>query len=64
MEKAGLAARVPARGQTELDRIKAKLDTLAVKRVPAGVASWRVDLSRTPSRSRSTAIVAPPPRPS
>ncbi|MFE1027109.1 S1 family peptidase [Streptomyces sp. NPDC058818] len=44
VEEAGLAARVPARGETELDRIKAKLDTLAVERVPAGVASWRVDL--------------------
>ncbi|CAM5410227.1 S1 family peptidase OS=Streptomyces alboniger OX=132473 GN=CP975_24985 PE=3 SV=1 [Streptomyces alboniger] len=45
IEKAGLKARVPARGQAELDRIKAKLDTLATERVPAGVSSWRVDLA-------------------
>lgn len=45
IEKAGLDARVPARGQADLDRIKAKLDTLAAKRVPAGVASWGVDLA-------------------
>ncbi|MFV0131567.1 S1 family peptidase [Streptomyces sp. HMX112] len=45
IEKFGLAARVPARGQAELDQIKAKLDTLAAKRVPAGVISWGVDLA-------------------
>ncbi|WP_447034992.1 S1 family peptidase [Streptomyces sp. DSM 118878] len=45
IEKSGLKARVPARGQAELDQIKAKLDALAAERVPAGVSSWRVDLA-------------------
>lgn len=45
IEKGGLDARVPARGQAELEKIKAKLDTLAAKRVPGGVSSWRVDLA-------------------
>ncbi|WP_328661061.1 S1 family peptidase [Streptomyces sp. NBC_00334] len=45
VERAGLTARVPSRGQAELGRIKAKLDTLAAKRVPTGVASWGVDLA-------------------
>ncbi|WP_369213268.1 S1 family peptidase [Streptomyces flavofungini] len=45
IEKTGLTARVPARGQAELDQIKAKLDALAAKHVPAGVSSWRVDLA-------------------
>ncbi|GAA2597856.1 MULTISPECIES: S1 family peptidase [Streptomyces] len=45
VERAGLTARVPSRGQAELGRIKAKLDTLAAQRVPTGVASWGVDLA-------------------
>ncbi|MFI0237837.1 S1 family peptidase [Streptomyces sp. NPDC016845] len=45
VEKAGLGARVPVRGQAELDAIKAKLDAFAVERVPAGVNAWGVDLA-------------------
>ncbi|MFH8370665.1 S1 family peptidase [Streptomyces sp. NPDC018031] len=45
IEKAGLEARVPARGQAELDEIKAKLDAVAAKRTPAGVVAWSVDLA-------------------
>lgn len=45
VEKAGLGARVPDRGQAELDDIKAKLDAFAAKRVPAGVNAWGVDLA-------------------
>ncbi|MFC9792360.1 S1 family peptidase [Streptomyces sp. NPDC127584] len=45
IEKAGLAARVPARGQAALDRIKAQLDALAAKKVPSGVVAWSVDLA-------------------
>ncbi|MEU6389521.1 S1 family peptidase [Streptomyces sp. NPDC046939] len=45
VEKAGLDARVPERGQAELDAIKAKLDAVATKRVPSGVTSWGVDLA-------------------
>nr|WP_181160352.1 S1 family peptidase [Streptomyces solincola] len=45
IERAGLDARVPARGEGELEQIKAKLDALAAKRVPSGVASWGVDLA-------------------
>ncbi|MEU6622513.1 S1 family peptidase [Streptomyces litmocidini] len=45
IEKAGLAARVPARGQAALDRVKAELDALAAKKVPSGVVAWSVDLA-------------------
>ncbi|WP_445276320.1 S1 family peptidase [Streptomyces drozdowiczii] len=45
VEKAGLAARVPARGQAALDKVKSRLDALAAKKVPSGVASWSVDLA-------------------
>ncbi|MET9931385.1 MULTISPECIES: S1 family peptidase [unclassified Streptomyces] len=45
IEKAGLAARVPARGQAALDGIKAELDALAAKKVPSGVVAWSVDLA-------------------
>ncbi|MFD3729299.1 S1 family peptidase [Streptomyces sp. NPDC058671] len=45
IEKAGLAARVPARGQAELDKVKAELDALAAKKVPSGVVAWSVDLA-------------------
>ncbi|MFI9121940.1 S1 family peptidase [Streptomyces bikiniensis] len=45
IEKAGLAARVPARGQAVLDGIKAELDALAAKKAPSGVVGWSVDLA-------------------
>ncbi|HET6857875.1 MAG TPA: S1 family peptidase [Streptomyces sp.] len=45
IEKAGLDSRVPTRGQTALDRIKAELDAAAAKRAPEGVSSWSVDLA-------------------
>ncbi|MEU6488737.1 S1 family peptidase [Streptomyces sp. NPDC046887] len=45
IERAGLDARVPARGEDELERVKAKLDAVAAKRVPSGIASWGVDLA-------------------
>ncbi|MEU6062829.1 S1 family peptidase [Streptomyces sp. NPDC047097] len=45
IERAGLDARVPARGEEELERVKAKLDAVAAKRVPSGIASWGVDLA-------------------
>ncbi|MFJ6316806.1 alpha-lytic protease prodomain-containing protein [Streptomyces californicus] len=44
IEKAGLEARVPARGQAELDRIKAELDRAAADKTPSGVVAWAVDL--------------------
>ncbi|MFE6743004.1 S1 family peptidase [Streptomyces tubercidicus] len=44
IENTGLNARVPARGQSALDRIKAELDAKAAKRVPTGVSAWSVDL--------------------
>ncbi|NEE56500.1 S1 family peptidase, partial [Streptomyces sp. SID8455] len=44
-ERAGIDARVPARGEDALDRVKAELDALAVKQAPAGVAAWSVDLA-------------------
>ncbi len=44
IEKAGLDARVPARGQAELDRIKAELDRSAADKAPSGVVAWAVDL--------------------
>ncbi|SBU98936.1 hypothetical protein YUMDRAFT_01798 [Streptomyces sp. OspMP-M45] len=34
IEKVGLAARVPARGEAVLDKVKAELDALAAKKVP------------------------------
>ncbi|MFF9497271.1 S1 family peptidase [Streptomyces flaveolus] len=45
IEKAGLAARVPARGQAALDKVKAELDALAAAKVPSGVVAWSVDLA-------------------
>lgn len=45
IEKAGLDARVPARGQAALDKVKAQLDAVAAERVPAGVVAWSVDLA-------------------
>ncbi|MET8665767.1 S1 family peptidase [Streptomyces tendae] len=45
IEKAGLDARVPARGQAVLDKVKAELDALAAKKVPSGVVAWSVDLA-------------------
>ncbi|MGV9281869.1 alpha-lytic protease prodomain-containing protein [Streptomyces sp. NPDC003730] len=45
IEKAGLDARVPARGQDVLDKVKTELDALAAKKVPSGVVAWSVDLS-------------------
>ncbi|MBH5333377.1 S1 family peptidase [Streptomyces pactum] len=45
IEKAGLTARVPARGQAALDKIKAELDAAASTRVPSGVVAWSVDLA-------------------
>ncbi|MEV7192765.1 S1 family peptidase [Streptomyces sp. NPDC093510] len=45
IEKAGLDARVPARGQDKLDGIKARLDAAAARRTPAGVVDWSVDLA-------------------
>ncbi|WP_053648670.1 MULTISPECIES: S1 family peptidase [unclassified Streptomyces] len=45
IEKAGLAARVPARGQAALDEVKAELDALAAEKVPSGVVAWSVDLA-------------------
>ncbi|GHC88749.1 S1 family peptidase [Streptomyces flavofungini] len=41
----GLTARIPGRGEAELTRITAALDTAAAKRVPSGVASWEADLA-------------------
>ncbi|MFF3645315.1 alpha-lytic protease prodomain-containing protein [Streptomyces sp. NPDC002564] len=45
VERAGLDARVPARGQSALDKVKAELDALAAKKVPSGVVAWSVDLA-------------------
>ncbi|MYR45194.1 S1 family peptidase [Streptomyces sp. SID5910] len=45
IEKAGLDARVPARGEAALDKVKAELDALAAKKVPSGVVAWSVDLA-------------------
>ncbi|MFF1379402.1 S1 family peptidase [Streptomyces sp. NPDC058308] len=45
IEKAGLDARVPARGQAALDKIKDRLDAAAARRAPAGVVDWSVDLA-------------------
>ncbi|MFI1222079.1 MULTISPECIES: S1 family peptidase [unclassified Streptomyces] len=45
IEKAGLDARVPSRGQAALDRIKAELDRAAAEEVPSGVVAWSVDLA-------------------
>ncbi|GAB2943280.1 S1 family peptidase [Streptomyces sp. NPDC058869] len=42
---AGLKVRVPERGESELDRIKAQLDAKALKSAPAGVSAWSVDLA-------------------
>ncbi|MFD4026410.1 S1 family peptidase [Streptomyces sp. NPDC058576] len=42
---AGLKVRVPERGESELDRIKARLDAKALKSAPAGVSAWSVDLA-------------------
>ncbi|OCC12920.1 S1 family peptidase [Streptomyces sp. PTY087I2] len=44
IEKAGLDARVPARGQAALDGIKAELDRAAAAKTPSGVVAWSVDL--------------------
>ncbi|WP_431046788.1 S1 family peptidase [Streptomyces sp. P1-3] len=45
IEAAGLKARIPERGQSALDRVKAELDARATKQVPTGVTSWSVDLA-------------------
>lgn len=45
IERAGLDARVPARGEAALDKIKAELDAAAAKRTPSGVVAWSVDLA-------------------
>ncbi|MEU6565561.1 S1 family peptidase [Streptomyces parvulus] len=45
IEKAGLDARVPARGQAALDEVKAELDGLAARKAPSGVVAWSVDLA-------------------
>ncbi|MBB5934218.1 S1 family peptidase [Streptomyces zagrosensis] len=45
IEDAGLKARVPARGESALDAIKAKLDAKATKQTPSGVSAWSVDLA-------------------
>ncbi|MBT2896097.1 S1 family peptidase [Streptomyces sp. McG3] len=45
IEKAGLDARVPARGQADLNKIKATLDAAAAKSTPDGVVEWAVDLA-------------------
>ncbi|MEW1628851.1 S1 family peptidase [Streptomyces sp. NPDC089173] len=45
VKAAGLAARVPERGESELNRIKAQLDAKALKSAPAGVSAWSVDLA-------------------
>ncbi|CAD5960193.1 MULTISPECIES: S1 family peptidase [Streptomyces] len=45
VKAAGLAARVPERGEGELNRIKAQLDAKALKSAPAGVSAWSVDLA-------------------
>lgn len=44
-ERAGLDARLSARGESTLDRIKAQLDASAAKSAPAGVVAWAVDLA-------------------
>lgn len=44
IENTGLAARVPARGEAVLDKVKAELDALAAKKVPPewspGPSTW------------------------
>ncbi|MFE1016713.1 S1 family peptidase [Streptomyces sp. NPDC058794] len=45
IEKAGLDARVPARGQAALDKVKAELDAFAARKAPSGVVAWSVDLA-------------------
>ncbi|GJF25283.1 alpha-lytic protease prodomain-containing protein [Streptomyces sp. HO565] len=45
IEKAGLDARVPARGQAALDKVKAELEALAAEKVPSGVVAWSVDMA-------------------
>ncbi|WP_157169397.1 S1 family peptidase [Streptomyces typhae] len=45
IEKAGLDARSSARGQDELDKVKAELDAAARERTPSGVTAWSVDLA-------------------
>ncbi|MFD5804241.1 S1 family peptidase [Streptomyces sp. NPDC127020] len=45
IEKAGLDARVPARGRAALDEVKAELDAFAARKVPSGVVAWSVDLA-------------------
>ncbi|MFE6776474.1 S1 family peptidase [Streptomyces sp. NPDC057702] len=45
IEQAGLDARVPARGQAALERVKAELDASATQRTPTGVVAWSVDLA-------------------
>ncbi|RLK58921.1 S1 family peptidase [Actinokineospora cianjurensis] len=42
---AGLATRAPARGEAALSRVQAQLDQAATRQVPAGVASWSVDVA-------------------
>ncbi|MDR6593511.1 S1 family peptidase [Saccharothrix longispora] len=42
---AGLAARTPARGEAALNEVQARLDRLAARQVPTGVASWGVDVA-------------------
>ncbi|MFJ8923558.1 trypsin-like serine protease [Streptomyces sp. NPDC102415] len=45
IEKAGLDARVPARGQAALDKVKAELDAFAARKAPSGAVAWSVDLA-------------------
>ncbi|MFB8749106.1 S1 family peptidase [Streptomyces parvulus] len=45
IEKAGLDARLPTRGQAALDEVKAELDAFAARRAPSGVVDWSVDLA-------------------
>ncbi|MFC8096763.1 alpha-lytic protease prodomain-containing protein [Streptomyces sp. NPDC057301] len=44
IEQAGLTPRTAEHGQAALERIKSKLDSLALKKTPDGVNSWSVDL--------------------
>jgi hypothetical protein len=44
VREAGLRARIPARGEAALDRVKAALDAQAARQVPEGVTSWEVDV--------------------
>ncbi|MFD5751369.1 S1 family peptidase [Streptomyces sp. NPDC127033] len=45
IEDAGLTPRVAEHGRAALDRIKAELDSKALRQTPAGVTAWSVDLA-------------------